>query len=588
MLYSLYKNQIFTSSNISPFYKTNTFQSGIIFACRSTGFFRRRHVPKKILILSISLLSLTFAQEKKPDFALDEELGTFEKELPKKNNLEDEQINIEGDDEQLFKHKKGETFTVDPDTRRTLDWDSLPDQIPGKERKKINKVQRQAQMLIEYGSYHSLNADIFVSKKDDIGTYLLEYNRRKYDSEGYGVTTVPNSEYSSDDISFTSGFTINENYKTLVKAAYQDRLRGLQENSSFRKQFKRGGFLEWQNQLRPNESQKLLLSLNADYITSDLESRTLSSNDSLFARLKASADWNLIFGDRNSINLGGNLWYGENKTYQPDEKNYYRVGEFYAKNIFPIYKNIAEDSQSSWQVDLILGMQIFFAQGAQPVFGPIATLDSFWGNWHSSLQFEGRGEIPDMRNSFLQNSFHLPVHYFAAQEKYEASWKNSIKISPGLTIKANIGYRHYSVFYNSNYLLATEMYRQTGQLFRASYTEAGLEHVLLNWLAYESGTMYEVQHDTVALRPIVTAFLRLNITPGDWKILPEIRLTGSRNSGPVNLPSFVLLNTTLEFQANQTLSIFVRGHNLLNTRYQDFFNYNTSGLRAFFGVNLLI
>ena len=119
-------------------------------------------MPKKILILSISLLSLTFAQEKKPDFALDEELGTFEKDLPKKNNLEDEQINIEGDDEQLFKHKKGETFTVDPDTRRTLDWDSLPDQIPGKERKKINKVQRQAQMLIEYGSYHSLNADIFV------------------------------------------------------------------------------------------------------------------------------------------------------------------------------------------------------------------------------------------------------------------------------------------------------------------------------------------------------------------------------------------------------------------------------------------
>lgn len=535
------------------------------------------------------------AQNKKPDLALEDELLDIEPiekpaEKPEKGKIDDEKIVVEGDDEQLLKHKKDAETVINPDKTKTPMWGSLNDRIGERTRSAKGIAQRRAQVAMEYGSYHSLNADIYVSRKDEVGTYLLEYSRRKYDSEGFGIHLIGNSELSHDTIDFTSGFTISPLYRTSLKIEYEDRLRGLQKNVQYRKQFKRGAFVEWQNQFRPGENQRLNLTVSADYLSSDLESGVVSSRSSAFHRLKAAADWSIIFGNRNSLSLGSSLSYGENQLYENlgNGTQFYRNGDAYARSVFPLYVGYLGAEKIPWKIDLTLGAKIFFGQQNDPVFGPLVAIDSFYGDWHSRLLFEGGGQIPEIRQQFLRLPYQMPVHYFQPQELYEAAWKNRIGLQNSLALKGDIGYLHYNRFYNFSPDAAHELYTRSAILFSAVYLFSAVEYTILPWLIFEAGMRAEYQAHAVNLREPISGLSRFSFIPGNWNIVLEGVFTGQRDSGLEKLKPFFLLNTKVMYKANDTVSFFLRGENLTNEKYILYYQYATSGFRGYFGINVLI
>ncbi len=511
---------------------------------------------------------------------------------PPKGKLKDETVVVEGEDEQLFRNQKEAAKDIKPGESDLTDWKEPADEIIKREKKGPRQVEKKAQLRAEYGSYNALGADIYVTKADEFGVYMLEYNRLKYDSEGFGRATVANSEYSSDRLTMSSGFNLSENYKMLLKASYEDYLRGLQQNPVYTQQFRRGGFFDLNNQFRPSEFQRLNVDVSAEYISSSIEENTAQRDrdTSAYWRIKGGADWQYIFGNRNALSMGGNLWYAENRLYGNTATNYYRVGEFRAKDVIPLYRTIVGEEKVPWQLDLTIGVQVTFAQQMMPVWGPIVSLDSFLGAWYSKLEFERKGSVPEMREDFLQRHYSRPVHYTELQDHWHAGWKNSFRLAPNQVLKLNGGFNFYETYFDRNYNPADGLLSARAVLFRAPYAETVWEHSPFDLFFYEMGVRGEAQLDRVTHRAPVSLFLKAHVVPNGWDFGMEFHAQSARKVPDVSaeLKPFFLWHASLEKKFNPTVSAYIRAENLLNMRYILVYPYETSGFRIFGGVNIYI
>lgn len=91
---------------------------------------------------------------------------------------------------------------------------------------------------------------------------------------------------------------------------------------------------------------------------------------------------------------------------------------------------------------------------------------------------------------------------------------------------------------------------------------------------------------TLARRPTDVGRLALQITPvASWLIEPRLTLVSKRYSGAnetQRLAPYARLDVHTQYQINQTWKIHARVENLANARYEEVFNYGTTG-RAFYG-----
>ncbi len=107
------------------------------------------------------------------------------------------------------------------------------------------------------------------------------------------------------------------------------------------------------------------------------------------------------------------------------------------------------------------------------------------------------------------------------------------------------------------------------------------------------GTLKE--NDKLLRRPEQQGFLALTITPFKGLMLEpsvtfvgrqvdQVRLPGTFNSFRRDLAPYATLGLKAEYAATPNVTVFARGENLTNARYQEVFNYGTPGRSVYAGI----
>ena len=93
---------------------------------------------------------------------------------------------------------------------------------------------------------------------------------------------------------------------------------------------------------------------------------------------------------------------------------------------------------------------------------------------------------------------------------------------------------------------------------------------------------------TLARRPQQTAKLSLIISPtANWTIEPSVILVDGRFSGTretQRLAPYARLDVYTDYKIDETWKVYARGENLTNARYQEVYNYGTTGRAAYAGL----
>jgi vitamin B12 transporter len=116
-----------------------------------------------------------------------------------------------------------------------------------------------------------------------------------------------------------------------------------------------------------------------------------------------------------------------------------------------------------------------------------------------------------------------------------------------------------------------------------------------------SYTFLNAKDETTGLellrRPNHAARISVAYTPTrELTIEPIIRLIGKRADAFFNDATFTTDRVTLkpyarfdlvaDYKVNKTVSVFARGENLTNVRYEDIYNYGTAGRSVYAGVQM--
>ena len=92
----------------------------------------------------------------------------------------------------------------------------------------------------------------------------------------------------------------------------------------------------------------------------------------------------------------------------------------------------------------------------------------------------------------------------------------------------------------------------------------------------------------LARRPEHSGKIGLTITPyANWTIEPSVAFVGKRFSTTnqrQRLAPYARLDTLVNYRVNERFDVYVRGENLTNARYQDVFNYGTTGRAVYAGM----
>lgn len=545
---------------------------------------------KLLSILFLLLFSFSvFADENVPKKVIgpDEEFEDKEKEP---EQLKDANSTVTGEDQSLFKDLKKDPEYILPTETKAIDWEEAQDQIARKEKQGVRKVEKKAHIRTEYGSYDSLGFNLYLTKKAaDRSIYLVEYERYQHRHIGFGGTKVFNSEESLDKLKLVSVFKMSKAYNLFFKLGYEDALLGLQSNSSATQLFKQGTEFTVQNLLRPTANQKLSIEAKGVAIGASTKSNT-AGQSSTFGRLGLSTDWQLILGERSSIDLGVDFWYGENTLFAATDKLFYRVGNLYALYKTPVFRNFVgreSEAKTRWSLDVTIGVQAFTGGNFAPVIGPVFMLHNTYGNWYSKLGVKRNGRLLNNFNHFLRQPYYKAVHYTRAEDLWAGVWENSVSISKYVSLGFNAGVNYYNTFYHP-VLDLDGLYELTPTILRVAYGALSYEHNITDDFYYELGVTYDRQIDIVFLTPQLSGFLKLNYTYNKWNMALETRYIGERNQQSQTLTAFVLLNASIETRLNNTISLFIRGENLFNEKFQWTPPYDVSGLKAFAGLQIFI
>lgn len=91
--------------------------------------------------------------------------------------------------------------------------------------------------------------------------------------------------------------------------------------------------------------------------------------------------------------------------------------------------------------------------------------------------------------------------------------------------------------------------------------------------------------------PDFTCSTQISVNFTKWNATFGASYTGKRYISNLNisyLKPYVLLSLTAEFHPIQKINFYIRGDNLLNTKYESIENYKMPGINATFGVKILL
>lgn len=544
-------------------------------------------------MLSIFTFSYEIFAKKKIGIELDEELEEESQRNKNKGEILKENIDVEGENDQILKSQKKEGNAVIPSKTEMLDWDEPADEILGAQRKKNRQIERSANLRLLYGTFNSLDLGINISKKDRYGIYFFDYKRVGSDNEGSLQQAVNNSKKSNDVLKLIGDFSLSQSVRLRVDLDYYSSTVGLQQNNNYISQGKRmGSFMT--NAFFLGDNQRLNWKVEGNYADGFIDSLTNPELNNFYKEISSTVDWQYIFSLNNTMTASLDLSYADMTNYGSDEKNLYKQGRFQLWNSFPLISSVDPTSNSTWLVTMGLGIDLFFAENYQLNAGPIFFINSIYNSYQSKLKLRRSGGIPLYDKEILVHGYRAPQYFDKANDYWEASWVNKVAFSKKSSLSVTGGYSYLGNFPELQFD-NLGLYSFNQKLVRKAY--GSLEWQLYTWgnFLLNLGATYNHYFDKVNLMPKIESKVELqwSLKSVMWKTqltyfdnLTEY--TGFAYTTQKDVSRYFIWDMNFEFKLNRTLSIKLDGKNLLNENYTRNANYRESGLRVFTGFQILI
>lgn len=560
------------------------------------------------LLLLLLLIALPVSAQKNtsssPGLAIEDELdlqkdkGGSRKKTPNEKTetgeIADKTTTVEGEDEQYAPPRKSDIELPKVSEASLTRWDEATGDLTSGERQGTKVIERKAQIRAEYGTQNALGARIFITKKDELGTYLIDYTRNKYDHEAYARSVTANSAFSHDHLKLLGQLNISPGYKMLLRTEYLETGRGLQNNTTYGSENKKLGIFQWDNQVRPADNQRVTAGITGSLARGSVAPAGLAQNtlDADFRNLRGSLEWQYIFGERNALTVLGDLWYGENADYITRQPQYYRGGNAEIRNVFPLARFLLGAGKQALQIDATVGAKLFFAQAFEPVIGPRVALDFFYPGYQGTLELERTGQLPEVEKYFFRPLYQAPYRFFQAEDLWRAAFKNNFHLTKETHMKASVTLLNYPVYFDRRLNAAQGLLQLAPMSYRAIQGSVSLAQNVGSHFWHDTGLSAEYFIDQASLREPLSLFTRLHYTPNTWDFSLELKYVHSRRETDAqtlatrHLTGFALLGAGIEKAILPSLKAFIRGENLLNQRYEFVSLYQTSGARGWFGLNM--
>lgn len=562
-----------------------------------------------VIVLLFFLAMFPLAAQKpppsSPGLAIEDELdlqkgkGNKKKKTPTDNqeaeDIADKNTTVEGEDEQYAPPRKSDIELPKLSDGAASRWDEAIGSMSASEQQGTKLLERKAQIKAEYGTQNALGARIFITKKDEIGTYLIDYTRNKYDHEAFGRTVTANSAFSHDHLKLLGQMNVAQGYKMLLRTEYLESGRGLQGNTTYSAENKKLGIFQWDNQVRPSDNQRITAGITGSLARGSVAPVGLAQNslDADFKHIKGSVEWQYIFGERNALTVLGDLWYGENADYLTQQPQYYRGGNGEIRNVFPLARFLIGAENQALQIDATVGAKLFFAQGFQPVIGPRVALDFFYPGYQGTLELERTGQLPDVEKYFFTPLYQSPYRFFQAEDLWRAAFKNNFHLTKETHLKASATLINYPVYFDRRLDTAQGLLQLAPMSYRAMQGSLSFAQNFGNDFWHDTGLSAEYFIDQASLREPLALFTRLHYTPNTWDFSLELKYVHNRRETDAqtlasrDLNGYLLLGAGIEKAILPSLKAFIRGENLLNQKYEFVSLYRTSGARGWFGLNMV-
>lgn len=517
-----------------------------------------------------------------------------ESEDESKDSITDKATVVEGEDEQFAPPRKSEIELPQVAEGRLSRWEDELDLNMKREKQGTKLVERKANVGAEYGAQNSFGARFYITKKEKMSTYLIRYMRQKQDFEEFNGSRIAHSASSTDSLTLALERRFGTAYTTRLRSEYNAVARGLQNNTAYDKEDKQIGRFEWSNQIRPAENQKIVTGLAGSLAQGQVDSVALPvAHKADFKSFRAFAEWQYIFGERNALTLSGDLFYAENNEYGTNPMAYYRGGNAEVKNVFPLARFVVGADGQALQIDATVGAKIFFAQAFIPVVGPRVAFDFFYPGYQSTLELERTGKLPDFADYYFSQRYQSPYLFTQAEDFWRAAFANNFHVTKNSFIKANAQYSDYPVYFDRRLDSTQGILALTPVVFRSLEGSLSFAQNIGAFFYHDTGFSAEYFFDTVSLRSPLGIFSKLHFKPSIWDFSVELKYVHRRTEfqavgqTETTLKSYTLLNAGIEVQATNSLSVFVRGENLFNERWQTVSLYHNSGARGVFGLNIV-
>lgn len=566
------------------------------------GLHKFRFLATMLLVLT-GAFTVILGQKGTPGLNIEDELNLNKDKNKKKplksdaresEGIADKDTTVEGEDEQYAPPRKSDIELPKVSEGQLSRWEDQVRDLSQTERHGTKTIERKAQIKAEYGTQNALGAQLFITKKDDFGSYLIEYRRNKYDYEAYGKDIITNSSLSHDQLKLLGQLSFSPSYKMLLRTEYRETDRGLQTNATYGNENKKLGIFQWDNQIRPSDNQKLTAGLTGSLaqgsVTQTGQTNTQSAD---FKNLKGSLEWQYIFGERNALTLASDLWYGENTDYLTQTPQYYRAGNAEARNVFPLARFLIGADNQALQIDATVGAKIFFAQGMSPVIGPKVALDFFYPGYQGTLEVERSGQIPETEKYFFSSVYQSPYRYTQAEDIWRAAFKNNFHVTKETHLKVSATLLNYLAYFDRRLDTTTGLLQLAPMNYRAIQGAMSLAQNFGSDFYHDTGVSGEYFIDTASLREPLSLFTRLHYTPATWDLYIDLKYTYLRRETNLatlatqELAGYVLLGAGIEKALLPSVKVFIRGENLLHQKWQYVSPYQTSGARGWFGLNMV-
>ncbi len=568
--------------------------------------FRVRYISPFLMtayFLAASGFAVIFSQKGTPGLGIEDELNLSKDKNPKKKKapntgkdneeIADKITTVEGEDEQYAPPRKSDIELPKISEGQLSRWEDEIRDLNQTERQGTKLIERKARIKAEYGTQNALGAQVFMTKKDEFGTYLIDYQRNKYDYEAYGKEVVTNSALSHDALKLLGQMNISQSYKMLLRTEYLESTRGLQANTVYGSENKKLGIFQWDNQIRPGDNQRITAGITGNLAQGTVkQTGTNTTTVADFKNIKGSLEWQYIFGERNALTLLGDVWYGESTDYLTATPQYYRAGNAEARNVFPLARFLVGADNQPLQIDATVGVKVFFAQGFQPVVGPKIALDFFYPGYQGTLEVERSGQIPDVEKYFFTPLYQSPYRYAQAEELWRASAKNNFHITKETHLKAAVSLINYPVYFDRRLDTTQGLLALAPMNYRAVSASASIAQNFGNDFYHDTGLAAEYFIDSASLREPLSLFTRLHFTPGTWDFSLDLKYVHKRMEtdgvtlATRELSAYVLLGAGIEKALLPSVKVFIRGENLLHQKWRVVSPYQTSGARGWFGLNM--